>query len=187
MWIQCDERPPRSANRRKWGTVCDYTALSAGLQLAWNQALMLQQLVWRPTMSEIIHLSTSQILTGSGIPTNPYVHLCGFGTAAPVLHANLDYFVWERRQASLAETEQYFRVAQCHHEKALALFRSLVTTVTPENYGATAAFSFLIVAFSSGLPVICGFSGTPDPVAGFIDILQILDRFGQRSSLLFHI
>jgi hypothetical protein len=74
------------------------------------------------------------------------------------------------------EWKKYVSVANNQHEQALACFRTSVGSINCGNGNAVTAFSFLTVVFSLGLPVVLGFTNTPDPTSTFTDILQVLRR-----------
>lgn len=60
-----------------------------------------------------------------------------------------------------------------HHE-ALVTFRESVKEVNVNNGGAITAFSFLILVYTIGLPIVFGFDSEISPLDTFLDILQVL-------------
>ena len=103
------------------------------------------------------------------IPGEAKTHLFLMHSLLALSALHLSY-VWPEKR------DQYVHVANQQHEHALSSFRSSVRAITSDNGSAVTAFSFLTVVFSAGLPIVFGFSGTPNPTSTFIDILQVLRR-----------
>lgn len=91
-----------------------------------------------------------------------------------LMHSLLAVSALHLSYAGLDKREAYALIANRQYKKALDTFRLTVGAINCTNGNAVTAFSFLTVVFSVGVPLVSGFSRTPNPTSAFIDILQVL-------------
>jgi hypothetical protein len=91
-----------------------------------------------------------------------------------LMHSVLAFSALHLSVIDTRNRDRHMHNAFKQHHEALVCFRDTVKEVTVENGGAVTAFSFLILVYTIGLPIVFGFNDETSPLDSFIDILHVL-------------
>lgn len=92
-----------------------------------------------------------------------------------LMHSVLAFSALHLSFIDVINRNHHIQQAFKQHHEALKTFRESVTEVNAENGGAITAFSFLVLVYTIGLPIVFGFDNAATrPLPAFLDILQVL-------------
>lgn len=91
-----------------------------------------------------------------------------------LMHSVLAFSALHLAVIDTRNRDRHIHNAFKQHHEALVSFRDTVKEVNLGNGGAITAFSFLILVYTIGLPIVFGFDSATSPLSSFLDILQVL-------------
>ncbi|KAF2817150.1 uncharacterized protein BDZ99DRAFT_375185 [Mytilinidion resinicola] len=203
---KCNEQLPRCSNCEKWNVECDLFMCARQKSANTNTQIRSEgSPSWPSTCSDssaalsapipppnALNLNMRDLELMNHYSSHTSVTLCQrenwpiWQTQIPreaqlypfLMHDILALGALHISYLDVSRREVYHLIARSHHDRALESFRSEITEVTPQNAGAIAAFSIVVVMFVSGSAKVTGFNEVTDPILSYIDILAAMRNTG---------
>ncbi|KAH9210971.1 hypothetical protein DL95DRAFT_525985 [Leptodontidium sp. 2 PMI_412] len=176
--VKCDELGPKCSNCSKWRELCDYEVFGlptcnpvgkkstlGDFRCEVNRRFLASSPDPIPSPPNI-NLEHLELMHHYAVSTSQTFHNFGDGRWDVLIPAQAQSYEFlmhallgvsalhishlKGRDGKDSSTMQYLLRAHTHHTKALTLFRSTITDITPTNGTATAFFSHLLLIFSCG-------------------------------------